>query len=391
MHLKSVLLLSLLISFNAFADYTDSELHHKYRQCRERNTELKNLIKIEPYRYISETNKYEFPSKMGPYDVEIYIEDCHEDLAYYHDAFKVLDDEGNILFERSVNSRNLTEVVPDDEFPFYILRDHSGGAHCCYTSYYFSKTKPYRYIGTLKSRDVRPSYKDYDGDGHAELRELDAILTYWYTSFAGSNFLYVVYRTIGEEIHPAPDLILQEMEYKDVESGLEYIRGEIEKHYEQIKRYPPLEESKKDQFLHEIATVTTQFLYADMKKEAWEFYDRIWDEMGYGYLRKLSFKREIERQIFRSSSYHSFYARSVVHENLAEITSLSKDCVYMRDEDWGEDEKSEVGYTDINLRELHNEECGGDPNTDLSIGYFRVYYDGRIEEFDYLDGQLRDL
>jgi hypothetical protein len=70
---------------------------------------------------------------MGPYDIEIYIEDCHEDLANYHDAFKVLDDEGKVLFERTVNSRNLTEVVPDDEFPFYILRDHSGGMHCCYT------------------------------------------------------------------------------------------------------------------------------------------------------------------------------------------------------------------------------------------------------------------
>ena len=92
-----------------------------------------------------------------------------------------------------------------------------------------------------------------------------------------------------------------------------------------------------------------------------------------------------------NASADFIYARSVVLENLPKITSLSKDCVYMREEAWGKDEKSEVGYTDINLRELHNEECGGDPNTDVSIGYFRVYYDGRIEEFDYLDGQLRDL
>ena len=49
--------------------------------------------------------------------------------------------------------------------------------------------------------------------------------------------------------------------------------------------------------------MTAQFLYADMKKEAWEFYDRIWEEMGYDYLRKLSFKREIETQIMKSGQY----------------------------------------------------------------------------------------
>ena len=124
MHLKSTLLLSLLLSFNAFADYTDPELHHNFPQCIERSTELKNLIKIEPYRYINENHDYEFPSKMGPYNVEVFIEDCHEDMAYFHDAFKVLDDQGKVVFERINNSRNLTEVVPDGEFPFYILRDH---------------------------------------------------------------------------------------------------------------------------------------------------------------------------------------------------------------------------------------------------------------------------
>ena len=172
---------------------------------------------------------------------------------------------------------------------------------------------------------------------------------------------------------------------------MENIRGEIEKHYEQIKKYPSLEEHKKDQFLHEIATVVAQFLYADMKKEAWEFYDRIWDEMDYGYLRKQSFKREIERQIMNSSQYRSIHARSTVFENLPKITSLSKDCVYMREEGWGKDEKSEMRFTDINLREIHNEACGGDPETDVTIGFYRVYTDGKIEEFDYLDGQLRDL
>ena len=42
-----LLTLSLLLSLNAFADYTDRELHKNYPQCIERNTELKNLIKLD--------------------------------------------------------------------------------------------------------------------------------------------------------------------------------------------------------------------------------------------------------------------------------------------------------------------------------------------------------
>ena len=386
-----LIMLSLLLSLNAFADYTDRELHKNYPQCIERNTELKNLIKIEPYRYISETNNYEFPSKMGPYNVEIYIEDCHEDIAYFHSVFKVLDDEEKVLFKSTGTSRSLIEVVPDDKFPFYILRDHSGGMHCCYTSYYFSKSKPYRHMDTIHSRDIRPSYEDIDGDGHTEMIEFDAVLTYWYTSFAGSQFIKVVYRTIGEQFHPAPDLILQEMDYKDVESALKLIRIKIQKELEDSVNLSGWEIIDTEQITHDIAAFTAQFLYADMKEEAWEFYDRIWNEMGYGYLRKLSFKREIETQIMKSGQYRSIHARSIVFDNLSKVTSLSNDCVYMREEGWGKDEKSEMKFIDINLREIHNEACGGDPETDVTIGFYRVYTDGKIEEFDYLDWQLRDL
>lgn len=391
MHLKSIILISLLLSSNAFADSPNFENN----SCGEEYTfDDKTLIKFDPkkkYGYITYDDDYEFPEKMGPYNVEAFTEECNQNSAFFFNAFRVLDDQGNLIFVKNWDTRALTEVLPEDEFPFYVLRDYSGGMHCCYTSYYFSKTKPYRYMGTLQSMDVKPTYEDFDGDGDAELLEFDAILTYWYTSYAGSNFIRVIYRTFREEFHPAPDLILQEMDYKDVESALEYIRGVIQGHNDWAEEQAEWAQYKKDQFLHEIATVTAQFLYADMKKEAWEFYDRIWEEMGYDYFRKLSFKREIETKIMNSMQYRSIHARSTVFENLPKITSLSKDCVYMREEGWGKDEKSEVGYTDINLRELHNEECGGDPETDVTIGFYRVYTDGKIEEFDYLDWQLRDL
>ena len=389
MPIKSLFLtLSLLLSFNSFADYTDLD----DKQCgKEVMFELKNLIKIDPKRYITETNNYEFPSKMGPYNVEVFIEECHEDIAWFADAFKVLDDQGNIIFERDNYSGNLQEVVPEADFPFYILRDHSGGMHCCYTTYYFSKSKPYSYMGTLNSRDVKPSYEDIDGDGNAELIEYDANLTYWYTSFAGSRFIKVIYRAFEDAFHPAPDLILQDMDYQDVETALEQMRDVIKGHDDKAEERKEWAKYKDDKILHDIGAFTAQFLYAGMKEEAWEFYDRIWAEQEFGFFRKMSFKRELEAQIMKSQQYNSIHARSVVLDNLPKITSLSKECVYMREEGWGKDKDSEARFTDINLRELHNDECGGDPETDVTIGYYRVYEDGKVEEFDYLDWQLRNL
>ena len=109
--------LSLLISFNAFADSPNFENN----SCGEEYTfDDKTLIKVDPkkkYGYITYEDDYEFPEKMGPYNVEVFIEECNQNSAFFFNAFRVLDDQGNLkkinIYPKKSKSMNLAfDVTP---------------------------------------------------------------------------------------------------------------------------------------------------------------------------------------------------------------------------------------------------------------------------------------
>ena len=78
-------------------------------------------------------------------------------------------------------------------------------------------------------------------------------------------------------------------------------------------------------------------------------------------------------------------AKYILLNNLSKLTSLSKECVYLKEDGTTE------SYIGLNLREIHNDECGGDPNTDVSIGYYRVDQDRELWMMDYLDGSYKRI
>ena len=292
----SILLASLLLSFNAFADYSEE---NDYPNCKSSNNyeviDSKRIIKTD---YMKEEQSYNYPSQVGPYKIEIYLDKtCHEEIAYITDGFGILDDKGSVLYY-SLNdiywSYNLQETTPSEDFPFYVLQHHSGGAHCCFSSFFLSKDKPYRLHQELYSGDVKPKYSDVNNDGTFEMVIYDNSYTYWKTSFAGSRFIRVIYRVDEDGFHVAQDLIRQEMKYPTVELALQQVRIENE-----------------DQTLHDIGVFTAEFLYAGMEKEAWQFFDQIWEEEDLGFIKKISFKRELEELIHLSRHYQLLLGEEV--------------------------------------------------------------------------------
>ena len=238
---------------------------------------------------MKEEQSYNYPSQVGPYKIEIYLDKtCHEEIAYITDGFGILDDKGSVLYY-SLNdiywSYNLQETTPSEDFPFYVLQHHSGGAHCCFSSFFLSKDKPYRLHQELYSGDVKPKYSDVDNDGAFEMVIYDNTYTYWKTSFAGSRFIRVIYRVDKDGFHVAQDLIRQEMKHPTVELALQQVRIENE-----------------GQTLHDIGVLTAEFLYAGMEKEAWQFFDQIWAEQDFK-IRKEEFKTEIKETVFGSEHY----------------------------------------------------------------------------------------
>ena len=78
-------------------------------------------------------------------------------------------------------------------------------------------------------------------------------------------------------------------------------------------------------------------------------------------------------------------AKDILLNNLPKLTSLSSECVYLLEDG------STESYVGLNLREIHNDECGGDPNTDVSIGFYRIDQDKELWEMDYLDSIFRKV
>ena len=78
-------------------------------------------------------------------------------------------------------------------------------------------------------------------------------------------------------------------------------------------------------------------------------------------------------------------AKDILLNNLPKLTSLSSECVYLLEDG------STESYVGLNLREIHNDECGGDPNTDVSIGFYRIDQDKELWEMDYLDGSYQRI
>ena len=298
----SILLASLLLSFNAFADYAENE-SHSYPDCESSD----NYITIDPKRvvkqnYMKEPQVYEYPSQMGPYKIEIYLDaECHEHIVHMHSAYAVFNDAGKEVYSHPYGSLWLQETTPSEDFPFFVLQDFSGGAHCCYDSFFFSKNKPYRLQEEVYSRDVQPHYEDIDNDGDLEMFLYDANFAYWRTSFAYSRFIKVIYRVDEDGLHIARDLIQQEMEYPTVESALKQIRRELEN----VIVDPELEkEWGFNQRLHDIGVFTSEFLYAGMTDEALEFYDQIWSEQAvFLDIDKSTFWKELIDQIIHSRHF----------------------------------------------------------------------------------------
>ena len=300
----SILLASLLLSFNAFADYSEE---NDYPNCKPSNNyeviDSKRIIKTD---YMKEEQSYNYPSQVGPYKIEIYLDKtCHEDIAYITDGFGILDDKDSVLYY-SLNdiywSYNLQETTPSEDFPFYVLQNYTGGAHCCFFSFFLSKDKPYRLHQELYSGDVKPKYSDVDNDGTFEMVVYDNSYTYWKTSFAGSRFIRVIYRVDEDGFHVAQDLIRQEMKYPTVELALQQIRIEIEANEDWVRRNKDMARWLDEQNLHDIGVFTAEFLYAGMEEEAWQFFGQIWEEEDFE-ISKEEFKTELMEQVFGSEHY----------------------------------------------------------------------------------------
>ena len=100
--------------------------------------------------------------------------------------------------------------------PNVVIREYSGGAHCCTTNYIFELAEPFKVI-EIHSRDFPIRFKELDGRPGLEIILLDTIFLFWKTGLPDSPTPRVILRygqggyRIATDLIKAPPMNRKEM------------------------------------------------------------------------------------------------------------------------------------------------------------------------------------
>jgi len=168
----------------ASGDYTNGYIHRSLLKPYNFSYELQELEnsyhKIKYFRPSESSNRYIYPQ----HHARIYSK-TGQFLSHLP---RLLDCE--------IGGVNIIPGGFDSGQPFYTLRSYSGGAHCCTTRKYLSKSPLFQNEFTIDLRhgDIEPDIYDATGDHDYHIKVYDWSYAYWLYSFGGS---------------PAPEVILK--------------------------------------------------------------------------------------------------------------------------------------------------------------------------------------
>jgi hypothetical protein len=223
-------------------------------------------------------------AKFGDYEIKIYRD---WDIGTF--GVVQIFQKGELVFEEQAHKFYLrddddddatddwTEVGKDftgDGEPNLVVREWSGGAHCCYDSYLFSIGEEFRFIDKFEGEHSPGGFEDIDGDGSYEFLINDWTFAYWNASFSISPAPVVVLSYRDGRYQPAYDLMskpLSEiMSHKDIlERDKEFWD---DKCYEVVGGWSLNDACiKYDVWEHMLGLI-----YGGHPNEAWSFIDRYW-------------------------------------------------------------------------------------------------------------------
>lgn len=150
-----------------------------------------------------------------------------------------------------------------DGVPEIILRESSGGTHCCHTAYVYdtSGSTPVL-LATVAGEHSPPSFEDLDRDGVAEAIVQDWTWDYFY-SFAEAPAPRVILRWTGAEFVVAPNLMRTETPDEKTLAGYD---DELKAAKNYLSVPPPM--------LHRML----ELMYTGHGAAAWRLFDRVYPQ-----------------------------------------------------------------------------------------------------------------
>ena len=106
------------------------------------------------------------------------------------------------------NQGDLGTSITGDGIPTLVMKEWTGGAHCCFRLHLFALGPTLRSIQTIDVDDNEVTeFENLDADSALELTVRDMAFAYWKTSFAASPAPRVVLKFRDGQYHIAPELM----------------------------------------------------------------------------------------------------------------------------------------------------------------------------------------
>jgi hypothetical protein len=188
------------------------------------------------------------------------------------------------------------QSITSDKQPNLVIKEWSGGAHCCYTFFIFQISDTFKFIDRIELRNgIGADFKDLRHEGSLEVVMSDWTFEYWNACFAESYAPNVILRFESGKYRP--DLALMKKPAPSLPK-LETLAAEIR----------PLFASKevKDEANNDLQVPPRlwgemlDLIYSGNMKAAWELCDLSWPTDNLG---KTRFLKEFRKQLATSPYY----------------------------------------------------------------------------------------
>jgi hypothetical protein len=189
----------------------------------------------------------------------------------------------------------LLEDVTGNGQPNLVVKEWSGGAHCCASFHVFELGEKFRHVQTIVAADnVEVWFENLDEDPALEIELRETCFAYWRTSFAGSPMPRVVLKYQEDTYKLAPDLMRQPP--PTASQIIELVAQTAEAADWRSDGRPPV-------VLWEIML---DLLYSGNESAAWKFFDLAWPSEVGG---KDAFRRDFLMQLSTSRYWQDLRAR----------------------------------------------------------------------------------
>ena len=217
----------------------------------------------------------------GEYKVQVYRdEELHGSLEVLRNGESVYEEDGwnfYILPTEYVDCGELSRGadITGDGQPNCVVRQWTGGAHCCFHFYIFEVGEEFRLIQRIDALDAggTAEFRNFDDEPDLEFRMSDMTFRYWRGSFAQSPASQVILKFNGEKYEIAPELMVKRpLSEAELDQLVERVKnsGSVEGYggveYEEEWPYPILWDQALD------------LIYSGNSAQARELVRRTWPE-----------------------------------------------------------------------------------------------------------------